>query len=349
MIIPDVKSGKSAKTATSFLGRLLIGSLFVALCIFSVGDHFYHVWGDALTYHWQPQLDGQSFWVYPLFFAASAAFLLLTIPFTTQSEDPTLKKLIFEVVWIHLIYLSSGIFGTGYPTQYLAVISLLWVVRIALTRQQRMQVILFALLLAIIGGPAEGLVSYLGLFDYKLMQFVRVPWWLFVMYLHGSFVLLLIGRWVSSGRIKTNRNEGRTMAQIKFAPGMDDAALPIMIADIIKGNLVAKPQRQNDFNALNGNIYMQAHDVDVDMTMVFDKGNLTVHSGKVGNPKLSISTDSETLLNLAYIDVKFGLPYYFDKVGLGVVKKILTRELKIKGLLTHTIMLTRFTKLMSVR
>ncbi len=139
------------------------------------------------------------------------------------------------------------------------------------------------------------------------------------------------------------------MAQIKFAPGIDEGGLPVMIADIIKGNLDAKPQRQNDFNALNGNIYMQAEDADVDMTMVFEKGKLTVHSGKVGNPKISISTDSETLLDLANIDVKFGLPYYFDKVGLGVIKKILTRKLKIKGLLTHTIMLTRFTKLMSVR
>ena len=58
-----------------------------------------------------------------------------------------------------------------------------------------------------------------------------------------------------------------------------------MIAGIIKGNLDAKPQRQNDFNALNGNIYMQAHDAEVDMTMVFDKGSLTVHSGGVGDPK----------------------------------------------------------------
>ena len=140
------------------------------------------------------------------------------------------------------------------------------------------------------------------------------------------------------------------MAQINFAPGIeDDGGLPVMIAGIIKGNLEAKPYRQNDFNALNGNIYMQAKDAEVDMTMVFDKGSLTVHGGKVGEPKISISTDSETLLDLANIDVKFGLPYYFDKIGLGVVKKILTRELKIKGLLTHTIMLTRFTKLMSCR
>jgi len=139
-------------------------------------------------------------------------------------------------------------------------------------------------------------------------------------------------------------------AVINFAPGVDDAGLPVMIADIIKGNLHAKPQRQCDFDALDGNIYMQAHDAEVDMTMVFEKGTLTVHSGKVGNPKISISTDADTLLSLANLDVKFGLPFYFDKVGLEVLKKLfLTRELKLEGLFTHPIMLTRFTKLMSVR
>ncbi|PKN53136.1 MAG: hypothetical protein CVU55_02690 [Deltaproteobacteria bacterium HGW-Deltaproteobacteria-13] len=141
------------------------------------------------------------------------------------------------------------------------------------------------------------------------------------------------------------------MAQINYSPGIEDeGGLPVMIADIIKGNLNAKPYRQNDFNALNGNIYMHAHDAEVDMTMVFEKGKLTVHGGKVGEPKVSISTDSGTLLDLANLDVKFGLPFYFDKVGLGVLKKLfVTRELKLSGLFTHPIMLTRFTKLMSCR
>lgn len=141
------------------------------------------------------------------------------------------------------------------------------------------------------------------------------------------------------------------MAQINFAPGIEDeGGLPVMIAGIITGNLDAKPERQNDFNALNGNIYMRAHDADVDMTMVFEKGRLSVHSGRVGNPKISICTDSETLLDLANINIKFGLPHYFDNVGLAVLKKLfLTRELEIKGLFAHPIMLTRFTKLMSCR
>ena len=138
-------------------------------------------------------------------------------------------------------------------------------------------------------------------------------------------------------------------AVINFAPGMDDAGLHVMMADIIKGNLKDKPRRRNDFNALNGNIYIKAEDASVDITMVFEKGTMTVHNGKIGKPKICIITDSTTLLALPNLNIKFGLPYYFDKAGLEIVKKLFTRELKLKGLLSHPVMLTRFTKLMSVR
>ncbi len=139
------------------------------------------------------------------------------------------------------------------------------------------------------------------------------------------------------------------MAQINLAPGVEDAGLAVMMADIIKGNLKNKPQREADFNALNGNIYIQAADSDVDMTMAFNKDGLTVHNGKVGNPKLGISTDSATLLDLANVRVVLGIPFYFDKIGLSVILKLLTLKLKIKGLITHPIMLIRFQKLMSVK
>jgi hypothetical protein len=136
---------------------------------------------------------------------------------------------------------------------------------------------------------------------------------------------------------------------IKFAPGMGEAGLSVMLAEIIKGNLQDKPKRQNDFTALNGNIYIHAHDASVEMTMAFEKGALTIHSGKVGIPKISIVTDSSTLLDLANISIVFGLPYYFDSIGLGILKKLLMGELKLQGLFTHPVMLTRFTKLMSVK
>ncbi|MBU1171448.1 MAG: SCP2 sterol-binding domain-containing protein [Proteobacteria bacterium] len=139
------------------------------------------------------------------------------------------------------------------------------------------------------------------------------------------------------------------MPQIELSPDVEDGGMASMIADIIKGNLQEKPKRKNDFIALNGNIYMNAEDAEVDMTLVFNKGSLMVHNGKVGNPQICIATDSGTLLDLANINVKFGLPYYFDSIGWGVITKLLTGKLKIKGLVTHPIKLTRFTKLMSVR
>lgn len=139
------------------------------------------------------------------------------------------------------------------------------------------------------------------------------------------------------------------MARIEFGPGIEDGGMAMMMADIIKSNLEEKPRRLKNFNALNGNIYLKAEDAEVDMTLVFNKGSLSIHNGKAGIPKIGIVTDSGTLLNLANISIKFGLPYYLDATGREVIIKLVTGKLKIKGLITHPIMLTRFTKLMSVQ
>ena len=136
---------------------------------------------------------------------------------------------------------------------------------------------------------------------------------------------------------------------IKMAPGAEEAGMASMLAEMIKTNLKNKPERVKDFNKLKGTIRITAEDADVDMTMVFDRGSLTVHAGKVGKPILAISTDSSTLMDLANINIKFGMPYYFDETGRMVIKKLLKKELKIKGMFTHTMALTYMTKIMSVQ
>jgi len=138
------------------------------------------------------------------------------------------------------------------------------------------------------------------------------------------------------------------MPEINLAPGAEEAGLPAMMAEMIRANLENKPERIKDFNALYGNIYIRAEDAEVDMTMAFKGGSLTVHSGQVGTPMISIATDATTLLDLANINIKFGMPYYFDEMGMNVFKKLLSRELKLKGMFTHPIALTRLTKIMSV-
>lgn len=139
------------------------------------------------------------------------------------------------------------------------------------------------------------------------------------------------------------------MVNIEISPEVEDGGMATMIADIIKGNIEEKPYRINEFNALNGNIYMNAEDAEVDMTLAFFGGWLKVYNGKVGDPMISITTDSATMLDLANISIKFGLPYYLDATGMGIIGKLLSGKLKIKGLITHPVKLTRFTKLMSVK
>ncbi|MHB8896389.1 MAG: hypothetical protein ACYC99_14585 [Candidatus Geothermincolia bacterium] len=136
---------------------------------------------------------------------------------------------------------------------------------------------------------------------------------------------------------------------ITLAPDAGDAGMAVMMADMIRTNLKDKPERLKDFIQLKGDVWITAKDAGTDMTMAFDYGKLRVHGSMIGKPILRISTDSTTLLDLANIQIKFGMPYYFDEVGRMVLKKLLTGELKIKGLVTHNPALTRLTKIISVK
>jgi hypothetical protein len=136
---------------------------------------------------------------------------------------------------------------------------------------------------------------------------------------------------------------------IKLAPGAEENAMASMLGDMIKTNIINNPGKLNDFNKLNGNIWLTATDAGVEMTLEFKKGSLLIHDGKFGKPMIQIATDSMTLMELANISIKFGLPYYFDETGLAVIKKLLKKELVIKGLVTRTVPLTHLTKIMSVK
>ncbi len=137
------------------------------------------------------------------------------------------------------------------------------------------------------------------------------------------------------------------MADISLGTGAEEVPLAGMLADMLKANL-EKPEKLKDFNKLKSRVLIHAEDADAKITMDFDRGKLVVYGGEVGKPDISIATDSTTLLDLANIKIKFGLPWYFDETGLGVVKKLLTRKLKIKGLITRLPALTRLTKVMSL-
>lgn len=137
------------------------------------------------------------------------------------------------------------------------------------------------------------------------------------------------------------------MADISLAPGADDVAMASMLADMLRANL-EKPNKMKVFNKLKARVYILAKDAETDMTMDFNKGTLVVYAGKEGKPDLEITTDAASLLDLANINIKMGMPYYFDETGRGILKKLLKGELKIKGMFIHPIALTNVSKVMSL-
>ncbi len=75
---------------------------------------------------------------------------------------------------------------------------------------------------------------------------------------------------------------------------------------------------------------------------------LVIEPGVNPDAAVVIKTSSENVMDLNAINIRWGLPYYFDEAGKKVLGLIFSGKIKIKGLLTHPILLTRLTIITSV-
>ena len=124
--------------------------------------------------------------------------------------------------------------------------------------------------------------------------------------------------------------------------------LAIMLADLLRQNMEQHPEKNRVFSWLRGSVAISAPDAEVDLTMFFNRGSCVVFDGIVGKPDLHIEANSEEILGLSNIPLKFGIPDMLSKQGQDLVKKLLTRKIRIAGLPFHPITLTLLTNLLSV-
>lgn len=127
-----------------------------------------------------------------------------------------------------------------------------------------------------------------------------------------------------------------------------DVGLAEMLFNLLRQNLEQRPQKLSSFEALHSNVVIIARDIDITITLAFRRGELTIYNGIVGKADLTIIADPDAILDLSLINIFLGLPNYFDKVGRGILKKLLLGNLRIKGLLKHPLQLTHLTKVFSV-
>jgi len=130
-------------------------------------------------------------------------------------------------------------------------------------------------------------------------------------------------------------------------PDPEPNGLAAMLGGLIEGNVAAHPELVKLLSR-PATYAIVAPDVDVAVSIRLASGRVTVRNGVVGRPDVQIETDSDSLIGLSSVPLKFGFPDAMTKEGRDVNRKLFRRELKVRGLLRHPGKLARLNKLLSV-
>jgi hypothetical protein len=130
-------------------------------------------------------------------------------------------------------------------------------------------------------------------------------------------------------------------------PDPEPNGLATMMGGLIEANLTAHPERSALLQK-RATFAIVAPDVDVSVSIRLYRGTVTVRNGVIGRPDVTIRANSEDLIGLSAVPLRWGLPDVRTKQGREVNRKLMKGQLKVKGLLAHPGKLARLNKLMSV-
>jgi len=138
------------------------------------------------------------------------------------------------------------------------------------------------------------------------------------------------------------------MAEVVLAEGDGANGLASMMGTLLAQNVERVPGKFADFRRVESDVAIEVKDLDQSITLRFTGDRCTIHNGRTGSPRVSISTDSETLMRLSMLRIgALGLPNYFDEPGREVLRAMRTGRLRIRGM-HHIQTLNRITRLFSV-
>jgi len=126
----------------------------------------------------------------------------------------------------------------------------------------------------------------------------------------------------------------------------EPSGLASMVADLIEQNLARDPARRALL--LPTVAVLDAPDADVTVFLRIRPDGVRVGDGDVPDAHVRIRSDSGRLLDLTTAPLRFGLPDALSPEGRAIVRDLLLRRIRIRGLLRHPLRLARLTKLLSV-
>ena len=137
-----------------------------------------------------------------------------------------------------------------------------------------------------------------------------------------------------------------TAARVTYADP-DPNGLASMLGGVLEANLKAHPDRASLLRK-RATYTITAPDAGVTVTIALAPGAVTLRNGLSGRPDIRIETNSDNLIGLSSVPLRFGLPDAMTKDGREVNRKLFKGELKVKGLWLHPAKLARLNKLMTV-
>jgi hypothetical protein len=123
--------------------------------------------------------------------------------------------------------------------------------------------------------------------------------------------------------------------------------LAAILGGLIQANLAAHPDRAM-YLAGPATFSIYAPDADAGVSIRLSPGRVTVRNGVVGRADVKIEADSGSLVGLSAVPLRFGLPDLATKEGRAVMRDVLRRRLRIRGMLLHPGKLARLNRLLSV-
>ena len=97
-----------------------------------------------------------------------------------------------------------------------------------------------------------------------------------------------------------------------------------------------EPDKKRVFERMDFVLAVHVLDVGQSASVAFGKGEATVSKGRSGPADLAVECDNATFIQFTMFRLGWrGIPNVFDDNARSVLRKILTRQLRIRGLLRH--------------
>jgi hypothetical protein len=119
-----------------------------------------------------------------------------------------------------------------------------------------------------------------------------------------------------------------------------------MLGGLIEANLAQHPEREALLQPAV--IGITAPDAGVSVTLQIAPGRVGVANGLQGKPHLLVVAESDMLMGLSSVPLRFGLPDNMTEEGRAVTASMLKGRIKVRGLARHPGKLARLNKLLSV-